>query len=276
MPESLFFAFAMFRPSLDAGLKSRAASAPRVRTEHESFPPDFDSLLDDYDRYRTGYGPALYDAVFAATPPRPRALDVGAGTGLAARELAPRCRAIVAIDVAPAMLRRCPVGATALARAEALPFRDGAFDLVSIAQAFHWMEPAPTYRELARVLAPGGVAAVWWKYEAIGDKTAEAADAAFERVVGKAAPVTPLETKPLPGLADSIFSGASPLVLRWNVSTTVERYVGYHASRENLRRAAGALRERVLAEMERDLRAMHPDGDFTMPYEQRLWLLRRP
>lgn len=235
--------------------------------------PDFDSLLEAYARFRTGYSPALFDLVLRGRA-LPRVLDVGAGTGLAAKDLAPRARRFVAVDVARAMLRRCP-GERALAKAEALPFRDASFDVVTCAQAFHWVDPAPAYREFHRVLRPGGLAAIWWKYEAPDDKTAQAADAAFERVVGKPAPSTPLETQPLPELERAPFARVTRRVLRWELPLSVDAYVGYHASRENLRRAAGPLRETVLDAMRADLLAMHPSGRFVMLYEQRVWLLER-
>lgn len=117
-------------------------------------------------------------------------------------------------------------------------------------------------------------AEVWWKYESPTDPTSLAADAAFERVVGRPAPATALETAPLPGLPGP-FARVEQRLVPWALPQTVESYVGYHASRENLRRAAGRSREKVLEEMRRSLSAMHPTGRFTMPYEQRLWLLHK-
>lgn len=145
---------------------------------------------------------------------------------------------------------------------------------------------APLQRQLEQAIRNGpGVglerarhgprkAEVWWKYESPSDPTALAADAAFERVVGKPAPTTALETEPLPGLPGP-FARVEQALIPWDVETTVERYVGYHASRENLRRGAGPRREKVLEEMRRSLSSMHPSGRFTMPYEQRLWLLHK-
>ena len=61
-----------------------------------------------------------------------RVLDLGAGTGMAGRAaLAAGARAVVSVDLAPAMLRECSARAHPLAAdAQALPFRDGSFDLV--------------------------------------------------------------------------------------------------------------------------------------------------
>ena len=94
------------------------------------------------------------------------ALDVAAGTGLAARRLAGRVRAVVALDATDAMLTLGHAQARAegttnvvFARgvAEALPFVDGSFDIVLCRFAVHhFSDPAVVAAELARVTRPGG------------------------------------------------------------------------------------------------------------------------
>jgi SAM-dependent methyltransferase len=44
----------------------------------------------------------------------------------------------------------------------ALPLADGSADLITYAQAWHWMDPRLALPEARRVLRPGGVLALWW------------------------------------------------------------------------------------------------------------------
>jgi malonyl-CoA O-methyltransferase len=106
-------------------------------------------------------------ALAAAHAPAPRrALDVGAGTGSLMARLAARHRAaaVTGVDLAAGMARqaaarvgpRCAVG-----DAEALPFRDGAFDLVVSSSTLQWVPRLePALREAARVLDRGGTLAL--------------------------------------------------------------------------------------------------------------------
>jgi ubiquinone/menaquinone biosynthesis C-methylase UbiE len=97
-------------------------------------------------------------------------LDVAAGTGHVARRFAPRVRVAVAVDSTKAMLDRGWIEAKRAALrnvvfmqadAAALPFVDGAFDVVVSRFALHHFEdPAVQVAEMRRVLRPGGRLAV--------------------------------------------------------------------------------------------------------------------
>ena len=90
-----------------------------------------------------------------------RALDLGTGTGAAAKAVAQRFpeAEVTGLDLSPAMLeeaeRRLPPELADRIRfvagdAAALPFRDGACQLVTL------MNMIPFFDEIARVTAPGG------------------------------------------------------------------------------------------------------------------------
>jgi ubiquinone/menaquinone biosynthesis C-methylase UbiE len=93
-------------------------------------------------------------------------LELGAGTGIATRELAKRADRIVSTDLGPKMLarlhERSPAVPVVVSRAEALPFADDSFDVVCGAQMWHWVDVPVATPEVVRVLRPGGALAVWW------------------------------------------------------------------------------------------------------------------
>ena len=47
-------------------------------------------------------------------------------------------------------------------RADATGLADASVALVTVAQAFHWFDEAAARREFARILRPGGLAAIFW------------------------------------------------------------------------------------------------------------------
>ncbi len=102
-----------------------------------------------------------------AARPR-RALDLGTGGGHAAYRLAAHAGEVVVCDLSEAMTAAVLETARAkgfanlaaqVARAEALPFADGAFDFLATRySAHHWGDFEAGLREARRVLAPGGKA----------------------------------------------------------------------------------------------------------------------
>ena len=88
-----------------------------------------------------------------------RVLEVGCGAAQCARWLAARGASVVASDLSLAQLRLAPGGVPLVcADAEALPFRDGSFDLACSAfGAVPFVaDSARVMREVARVLRPRG------------------------------------------------------------------------------------------------------------------------
>jgi SAM-dependent methyltransferase len=95
-----------------------------------------------------------------------RVLDIGCGPGHTAMLFATRAKEVVALDPTQAMLDQATELAkqrglsnmgVELASAEAIPFPDDAFDLVTSRQsAHHYPDVRAALREVARVLRPGG------------------------------------------------------------------------------------------------------------------------
>jgi SAM-dependent methyltransferase len=124
----------------------------------------FNRLARSWDEGRSPTRLAGFEAALALVPGAPRrALDVGTGTGDAAFALARRWPEleVVGVDLSELMVaearRKIPLELAGRVRFEpadaaALPFEDGFFDLVGLNNAI------PFFDELARVLAPGGIA----------------------------------------------------------------------------------------------------------------------
>jgi ubiquinone/menaquinone biosynthesis C-methylase UbiE len=124
----------------------------------------FDRLAPVWDACRVPDHLAGFRAGLHAVPIEPRhVLDLGSGTGDSAVHMARRWPAaeVVGVDIAPAMVdearRKLPAELAGRVRfdeadAARLPYPDGAFDLVALANMI------PFFDELARVVAPGGYA----------------------------------------------------------------------------------------------------------------------
>ncbi len=128
----------------------------------------FDKAADGYDAVATVQRAAcdrLLSLAIDAAAARPafaprRILDAGCGTGYALPGLARAFPAaeLIALDFAPAMLRRHPPG---LARAlcadlEHLPLADGSLDAIWSSYALQWCTPQRALPALARSLRRGG------------------------------------------------------------------------------------------------------------------------
>jgi SAM-dependent methyltransferase len=114
---------------------------------------------------RGGSLPRLVELL--APQPAWRALDIATGAGHVALALAPHAGHVIASDLTPQMLavarglaaeRNIANISFADLRAEALPFADGTFDIVTCRIAPHHFDDVRAFvTEVARVLRPGGL-----------------------------------------------------------------------------------------------------------------------
>ncbi len=127
---------------------------------------NFGAAAMDYATHRAGFPQSLFDrlATLGVGVNGERVADVGAGTGTLGRGFARRGCRVTAIDPDARMLeqgRRLNAEAGVVIEeqvgtAEALPFDNGALDIVAAGQCWHWFDPLSAAREFARVTRPGG------------------------------------------------------------------------------------------------------------------------
>jgi len=124
----------------------------------------FSDLARAYVEFRPRYPAELYDWLAAESPAREVAWDCATGNGQAALELAERFGRVEATDVSPSQLaeaeahpriryRRAPGESSGLA--------PHSVDLVTVAQAAHWLDLPRFFDEVARVGRPGALLAIW-------------------------------------------------------------------------------------------------------------------
>jgi predicted TPR repeat methyltransferase len=189
------------------GATELAAMPPTyVRALFNQYAPKFEAALTDDLGYR---GPALlFEAVLAARAAvrKPaffrRAIDLGCGTGLAARAFAAHTDEIFGIDLSPRMIELA--NATGLyAELEVAEIVEGlgvrpaaSADLILAADVMVYVhDMAPMLHEAARVLAPGGLLAFTAETHSghdvvLGEGLRYAHGTAYLRAVIKAAGLT--------------------------------------------------------------------------------------
>jgi SAM-dependent methyltransferase len=197
-----------------------AQPAPhQARRVAESFGAD----AGRYDRARPRYPGALVDRIVAASP-GPEVLDVGCGTGIAARQFQAAGCTVLGVDPDPRMAefaRRTGVEAE-VATFEAWDPAGRAFDAVVAGQSWHWVDPAAGAAKAAAVLRPGGRLAVFGHVYDAPPGVADALTAALRRV----APDSPLSSRP---------AGSAPLA-----RTALDIYQAmFAAAADGIRQAGG-------------------------------------
>jgi SAM-dependent methyltransferase len=131
----------------------------------------FSGFAGVYDRYRPQPPPVIVDLLTQlAQSDRPAVVDLGSGTGLSSLLWAERASAVIGVEPNPDMRAQAEHRAHA-ARASNVRFVEGlsiatglpaaCADIVTCSQSLHWMEPEPTFAEIARILRAGGVFAAY-------------------------------------------------------------------------------------------------------------------
>jgi SAM-dependent methyltransferase len=132
--------------------------------------PDFARAAADYARHRAGFPAELIDrlAVRGIARAGARVVDLGTGTGSFARLFAQHDCVVTGVDIAQPLLeqarrldREAGVEIEYVeAPAEATGLPDGAFDVISAGQCWHWFDRPAAAREVKRLLTVDGTVVI--------------------------------------------------------------------------------------------------------------------
>lgn len=149
----------------------------------------FSRQAELYAKYRPTYPKELYEYILSFVQEKNIAWDCATGNGQAAIVLADHFKKVIATDISPTQIEKavkkenieylvCP--------AESTPFEENTFDLVTVAQAYHWIKWKEFKKEVTRVCKPNAVIAVWTYYNrTIDDEKIEEAVSDFYEHVTK-------------------------------------------------------------------------------------------
>lgn len=253
----------------------------------------FGEVADTYHDVRPGYPEALFDdlAAFVGRP-RPRSLEVGAGTGKATVALAARGASVLALEPSPAMAavahRTCsafPAVSIVVSSFEqwSMP-AEGGFDLLFSAQAWHWVDQSVAYAKAHRALRTRGTLALFWNRPTWEDSELRSE---LDEIYARHAPALHARAPDYPGLktkeldrerAQEIcdskrFDEPERHEYPWSLPYTSDEYARLLSTQSDHRVLSAPMREALLDAV-RHVVDRH-GGHITVNYATTLFLTRR-
>jgi SAM-dependent methyltransferase len=170
---------AQYAPKPESG-RPAGPEAHQHRQMAESFGID----PERYDRARPRYPDGLVTRILAASP-GPDVLDVGCGTGIAARQFRAAGARVLGVepDARMAEFARRTGIEVEVGTFENWDRAGRTFDAVVAGQAWHWVDPVAGAARAADALRPGGRLAAFWHVFDPPTQVAEAVGAVFKTLV---------------------------------------------------------------------------------------------
>lgn len=135
----------------------------------------FSEQARSYALYRPVYPKELFDYIVSFVKEKNIAWDCATGNGQSALPLSNYFKKLIASDISQKQLEQAPAKGNieyVLCAAEETPFAEDSFDLITISQAFHWMNQEKFHAEAYRVGKNECVVAIWM-YDLISSKEEE-------------------------------------------------------------------------------------------------------
>jgi SAM-dependent methyltransferase len=247
----------------------------------------FGEIAEEYDRYRPDYPDDLFELLLDDGGVD-AVLDVGSGTGRAARAFADRGLPGIAVEPSAEMgaVARANLPDTwAVERSDFEHCEAGGrtdWPLITCAQAWHWVDHDAGLRRAADLLAPSAVLAVFWNR---GEFRQDALRRDLDEIYDRLAPdmqsslrgrgATPKGQ--LDGIEDAAppggFASVDRSELRWERTYTAEQWVSLLGTHSDHRMLEPAHRAEVHDAVHAAIEAH--GGSFVLPYRVELLRFRR-
>ena len=251
----------------------------------------FNGWADEYERFRPGYPRELFDHIATAfdLPPRPAAVDLGAGTGKVSRAMAALGWHVTAVEPGPRMIEELRRAAAAegvevepiVGTAEDTGLGDARFDVATAGEAWHWFDGPRALAEVARIVRPRGGFVFFWNV--VDEAHSELVAAERELVVEYGVSGGDIRLPgPRPETAATVraagtFEEATFIQVPHQVPMTGAEYLGFARTKSHLRTAPPEVQNRFLrafADMLRN-RGIAPADRIEVPFIVDCWLARR-
>jgi SAM-dependent methyltransferase len=130
---------------------------------NSEFKDHFSKTSADYATYRPTYPMRLADELAKISPAQNLALDVGCGTGQLSILLAERFNHVIATDASAAQIAKATPHENVTYRtalAESSGMENSSVDLITVAQAAHWLDLEKFYTEVRHITKPNAAIAL--------------------------------------------------------------------------------------------------------------------
>jgi ubiquinone/menaquinone biosynthesis C-methylase UbiE len=117
-----------------------------------------------YAAFRPSYPEDLYQFIFEHLKNKSVAWDCATGNGQVAKYLSRHFEKVYATDISQQQIDNAFPEKNifySVSKAEQASFADQQFDLITVAQALHWIDTDAFYKEAIRTATPGALIAVW-------------------------------------------------------------------------------------------------------------------
>lgn len=232
----------------------------------------FQAGAESYDKIRPSYPDGALDFTLHQQPAT--AVDIGCGSGIFTEQLVSRGLQVRAVDPSADMLsvlsRRLPQIQITCAGGEHTGLPEDGFDLVTYAQAWHWVDHPKASAEAARLLHSGGQLVLLWNQLDVSvpwvHRLARIMHAGDVHRPELEPPLGPQFGKPEPG------------IWHWTMDLDFQQIVELTKSRSYYRKSSESTRAKVEANLAwywGEHLGHEPDEKVQVPYLTHAWRSRR-